>query len=204
MLRRQREIFDADERRAYINDIQRYLATQMYIVPYVATPGVYAYNRWVHHRDFDRVYTKATLGFGQEFVAGLWLDQDELPVARRTPPSRRLTPTSSQTIEARIAARRLADGRIEFALRPAGSQSLLPRGRFLPANPRIGAWLQSTPVLLEGNELGRIRARRLADGRTEFGYIGSDGLSIVPRVRFFPADAPANSWLQSSLFEIPR
>ena len=64
MIRRQREMLDVDERREYLNDIQRYLATQMYIVPYVATPGVYAFNNWVHYRNADRVHLKATFGMG--------------------------------------------------------------------------------------------------------------------------------------------
>ena len=152
MIQRQREILNVDERREYLNDIQRYLATQMYIVPYVATPGVYAFNNWVHYRNADRVHLKATFGIGQEFLPGLWIDRDR---PRADSSSGTMTNAPGQTIEVRIVARQLADGRIEFALRPTGIKSVLPRGRFFPANARSDVWLQSTPVVLQGIELGR-------------------------------------------------
>lgn len=49
----------------------------------------------------------------------------------------------------------------------------------------------------------RIVARQLADGRVEFGLRqqqpdGSYGSEILPRVRFFPADATVDRWLRSS------
>lgn len=201
MIRRQREILEADERREYINDIQRYLATQMYIVPYVAVPGVHAYNRWVHYRDADRVHMKSTYGMGQEFVTGLWIDQAGRPGGEGSA-SGTMTPARGQVIEVRIVARRLADGRIEFGLRPKGLTSLLPRSRYFPANARTGSWLQSSSVVLGSEVLGRIRARRLSDGRTEFGFVDSAGLPITPKVRFFPLGAPANTWLQSSAFDV--
>ena len=204
MIARQREILDADERREYINDIQRYLATQMYIVPYVAVPGVHAYNPWVHYRNADRVYMKSTYGMGQEFVTGLWIDEAGRPGAAEGSASGTMTPAGGETIEVRIVARRLADGRIEFGLRPEGLTSLFPRGRYFPGNARTGSWLQSTPVVLGGKELGRIRARRLSDGRTEFGFVDSAGLPITPSVRFFPPGARANAWLQSSAFKVAR
>lgn len=203
MIARQREILDIDERREYLNDIQRYLATQMYIVPYVAVPGVNAYNHWVHYRDHDRVHSKSTFGWGQEFLPGLWIDQDARHRAGGDSLSQTMTPAPGRTIEVRIVARLLRDGRIEFALHPAGLSRIHPRGRFFPANARTGIWLKSTPVFLQGHELGRIRARRLADGRTEFGFISAAGLPITPRVRFFPSDAPVSSWLQSSAFDLP-
>lgn len=199
MIQRQREILDVDERREYLNDIQRYLATQMYIVPYVATPGVYAFNDWVRYRNADRVHLKATFGIGQEFLPGLWIDRDR---PRADTSSGTMTNAPGQTIEVRIVARQLADGRIEFALRPTGIPSVLPRGRFFPANARSDVWLQSTPVVLQGIELGRIRARRLSDGRTEFGFVDAAGLPITPRVRFFPSEPSTNSWLQSSAFQV--
>ena len=90
--------------------------------------------------------------------------------------------------EARIAARVLADGRIEMALqqREAGEAwgALLPAGvRFLRPFAETGRWLVSVPVGLaaEGSDRGpsggglspdphevRIAARRLDNGRIEF------------------------------------
>ena len=54
-------------------------------------------------------------------------------------------------IVVRIAARRLEDGRVEFALQPQQpgrewSGRTYPAGRFLGANPPTGRWLNSTPV----------------------------------------------------------
>ena len=54
-------------------------------------------------------------------------------------------------IAVRIAARRLENGRIEFALQPQKRNGewggrLYPSIRFLPANPPRGRWLNSSPV----------------------------------------------------------
>lgn len=51
MFAAQRGILDFDERLAYIQDIQRYLATKMYVVPYVSVPGIIAFNPWVKQVD---------------------------------------------------------------------------------------------------------------------------------------------------------
>ncbi|MDE2987792.1 MAG: hypothetical protein OXT70_07020 [Chloroflexota bacterium] len=54
--------------------------------------------------------------------------------------------------EARINARKLEDGRIEFAMQVkegnAWSDRILPRGRYFPAHAEVGKWLNSTPVSL--------------------------------------------------------
>ena len=72
MIERQRQILDPAERRNYINDMQRYLATKMYIVPYTATPGVYAFQPYMRYREHAAMPMKATYGWGQEFIPGLW------------------------------------------------------------------------------------------------------------------------------------
>ena len=105
--------------------------------------------------------------------------------------------------EARIAARRLADGRIEFALQPRTAsgwgERVLPSRRFFPAAGGSG-WLHSSPVTAGGAE-ARISARRLADGRVEFALQPRAGAGwgerILPRQRFFPA-AGGERWLHSS------
>ncbi len=50
---------------------------------------------------------------------------------------------------------------------------------------------------------GRIIARRLPDGRTEFGWlpVGADD-RILPRSRYFPTDAQPTRWLRSSPIEV--
>ena len=46
----------------------------------------------------------------------------------------------------RINARRLSDGRIEFAFTPTGGQRILPPARFFPTDATIGRWLHSTEI----------------------------------------------------------
>ena len=61
---------------------------------------------------------------------------------------------SSDSAEVRIAARKLDDGRVEFALQQRTgsewSERILPRARKLPANPGVDRWLTSSPVRLSG------------------------------------------------------
>lgn len=57
--------------------------------------------------------------------------------------------------EARVAAYKHEDGRVEFAIQvregDRWGERLLPRGRVLGANARTGRWLTSTPVSLPGS-----------------------------------------------------
>ena len=183
----QRGILDFDARVKYINDIQRYMATKMYMVPYVATPGVYAFNPWVRQLDYAGIHPKTTYGIGQEFLPGLYVDR-----------GRPRAPSSTSIRGGKIVARRLTDGRIEFGFQPAFGARALPRARFFPVNARSGRWLNSSSVTLNGVAVGRISARRLLDGRTEFTFLPDVGERVVPRVRFFPAGRSATGWLSSS------
>ena len=134
---------------------------------------------------------------------GQW---DELQFVVNLSPAPTAQPTSSttETVSAQIVARRLSDGQIEFALQPAGAARILPRSRFFPARPRIGSWLNSTAVVHLGTTLGRISARRLSDGRTEFGFFPlTGGERILPRTRMFPSSTVNRSWLSSNTFAIP-
>ena len=121
-------------------------------------------------------------------------------------------------VEVRIVARRLADGRVEFGLQERGGDGswgarLLPSRRFFPPDATVGRWLVSSPLVLSVgwttfDDLGvevevRIVARRLADGRVEFGLQerggdGSWGGRLLPSRRFFPLDATVGRWLVSS------
>ena len=104
-----------------------------------------------------------------------------------------------EKVNGRIVARRVADGRTEFGFQPEGEDRVLPRSRFFPANAGINRWLQSRPVSVDGQEVGRINARLLPDGRIEFGLLPVDGQRILPQSRFFPANARADRWLRSSV-----
>ena len=125
-------------------------------------------------------------------------------------------------IDARIVARRLADGRTEFALQQRRSDGQwsdrqLPRGRFFPAGARPGRWLASTPLTLTPGSSAadlaamdvpvRIVARRLTDGRLEFALQqrredGGWGDRQFPRARFLPTRAGVGRWLASSAMTV--
>ena len=47
--------------------------------------------------------------------------------------------------------------------------------------------------------LGRILARRLDDGRIEFGFNPAEGDRVFPSARFFPASPPVDRWQTSSI-----
>lgn len=98
----------------------------------------------------------------------------------------------------RIVAQRLADGRTEFGWQPAGAARILPRARYFPADAQVDRWLNSSPVEVDGEAIGRINARLLDDGRIEFAFTPTDGERIAPPARYFPANARANRWLRST------
>ena len=75
---------------------------------------------------------------------------------------------------------------------------MLPTGRFFPADVDHRRWLRSTPVEVDGAQLGRINARLRSDGRIEFAFTPTDGGRIEPRVRHFPTDATVGVWLRST------
>ena len=102
----------------------------------------------------------------------------------------------------RIAARRIANGSIEFAWQVEGGDRILPRSRYLPADPPTGRWLNSSAIVVEGVDLGRINVRVNADtGRVEFAFTPAGGERILPPSRYFPSSAEAGVWLQSTIIE---
>ena len=48
----------------------------------------------------------------------------------------------------RINARRLSDGRIEFAFTPTDGERIAPSARYFPANARVNRWLRSTEITI--------------------------------------------------------
>lgn len=133
-----------------------------------------------------------------------------------------LAQSASGDIKARINARPLDDGRLEFAFQLESQTDdlmeeeentptewddrLLPRGRNFPSEPSIGTWLSSRPSILVGEVETRIRARRHEDGRTEFALQqkldGENwGENILPSGRFLSAEhrtSHIDRWLNSS------
>ena len=108
---------------------------------------------------------------------------------------------TAAAVEGRIVAKLLADGRIEFGFQPVGSERILPSSRYFPVSS-MGRWLVSSNVVYEGETLGQITARRIDDGRVEFGLIPTGGERILPSSRFFPTNARVDGWLRSSVIEV--
>ena len=137
----------------------------------------------------------------------------------------------------RISAKPLADGRIEFAVQLAESscdedtntmdtmetedcertetswgKRVLPQVRKFPAKPTTERWYSSSPPILIGEVETRIRARRLADGRTEFALQQkADGISwgehILPSGRYISAahqKSHIDRWLNSTPAQLAR
>ena len=106
------------------------------------------------------------------------------------------TETSIDVVGA-IMARQLPDGRLEFAFRPSGGARIFPEQRYVPADAELNSWLVSSDVTHVDATLGRIIARRLDDGRMEFGFRVEGGDELLPHLRFVPA-VTSGAWLRSS------
>ena len=115
-----------------------------------------------------------------------------------------------ESVELRIAARPLVDGRVEFALqqRAGGDwgERLLPQRRFFPADAAPGQWLVTSALGItaeSGASEFRIAARRLTDGRTEFAMQQRTGgvwaMRLLPERPFLPATASVGRWHPSSV-----
>ncbi|MCY3570679.1 MAG: RCC1 domain-containing protein [Chloroflexi bacterium] len=105
---------------------------------------------------------------------------------------------------ARIVARLLESGAIEFGFQPVGAEPILPRSRFFPPDVRVNRWLMSSDIAYGGEVVGRIAARLLENGRVEFGFVSPEGERILPDQRMFPISAQVDTWLRSGSFRLDR
>ena len=129
----------------------------------------------------------------RDYVAPLGSETDDL-----------LSATVLEPLEARIVARLLSNGSIEFGLQPEGEERILPQSRFFPTSARIDRWLVSSDVDYQGELLGRITARLLESGQVEFAFVAPNGERILPDSRFFPTGARVDRWLRSSPLDLDR
>ena len=102
----------------------------------------------------------------------------------------------------RILSRLGDDGRIELGVELSYGQQILPTVRHLPADAAIDGWWATSEVEVREDPIGKIRARRLADGRVELGFLGTDGVEIAPDIQYLPADLPVGVWLRSGEIEV--
>ena len=122
-------------------------------------------------------------------------------------------PSDCSRTVVRIVAKRVADGRTEFALQqdrgspgngdPDWGDRRRPARRFFPTVAEVDRWLFSAPLTVRAGEecpgaLVRITARLLPDDRIEFGLRQGSGQLQLPTRRFFPSDARVGRWLASS------
>ena len=120
------------------------------------------------------------------------LEPEPPPTEEPAPPSFRL----------RIIARLGDDGRIEHGTELIGGFQILPDVRYLRPDAPVDTWQFSSDVELRDDLLGRIRARRLADGRVEMSFRSIAGEEVLPDVRYLPADLPERLWFRSGEIEI--
>ena len=105
------------------------------------------------------------------------------------------------TYHLRVIARLGDDGRIEFGAELVSGLEILPDVRYLRADAPAGEWRESSDVLAGEVALGRIRARRLADGRIEMGFI-TGGEQRQLDIRYLPGDLPEGIWFRSGEIEV--
>ncbi len=103
----------------------------------------------------------------------------------------------------RILARLVENGRIELGVELADGEQILPTIRHLPAGVAVDEWQVSSDVEVGDDPIGKIRVRRLADGRVELGFQTIDGEVVLPDVRYLSVDLPAGVWLRSGEIEAP-
>ena len=119
--------------------------------------------------------------------------------------------SGADAVEVRITARKLANGKVEFGLQQrqgddAWGDRQLPDVRLFPTTAGVDRWLVSSSLAVGDAEV-RITARKLANGKVEFGLQqrqGDDawGDRQLPEVRLFPTTAAVGRWLVSSSLSI--
>ena len=95
--------------------------------------------------------------FPANVAHGRWLVSAPLTIQAQADSMSAATPDPLS--EVRITARRLDDGRTEFALQQRGAddqwgERQLPTRRFFPANVAAGRWLVSAPLTIQVEEVG--------------------------------------------------
>jgi len=121
--------------------------------------------------------------------------------ARAPEPVVEAAPPAPPTLRLRVIASLRDDGRVEHGVELHG-QHVLPPARLLPVDAPVGQWHTSRSVEVNGQSIGLVRARRLADGRIELGFRDVNGNTVEPEIRFV-ADPPAGIFVRSSVIEVP-
>ena len=102
----------------------------------------------------------------------------------------------------RIVVRLGEDGRIEHGVQISGGERILPTRRYVSPGAPAGQWRVSSGVEVDGAIIGKIRSRRLDDGRLELGFLDAAGGPITPDIRYLPAGIQTGVWLSSAEIEV--
>ena len=107
----------------------------------------------LQERGTDGTWEERRLPRGRFFPAGTrvgrWLGSS--PLTLELSPDSMSAAAGDSGLEVRVAKQLLSDGRMEFALQErqadgSWGERRLPRGRFFPADTRVGRWLGSSPL----------------------------------------------------------
>ena len=151
----------------------------------------------------DRAYCGASAASDDHDLLLSGLDLDSNPVIPA--PEAAAEPPAPPAVTAnRLLARVLSDGQVEFAADLSNGDRALPVQRLLPVGAAVDQWLRTAPITHDGEELGRIYARRLSNGLVQATYV-PDGVGMSSTSRWVvPEDAPVNAWLASAELERGR
>lgn len=137
------------------------------------------------------------------FLASLSIDDNEAIEELFTPEfPEPEAETPSQSL--RVIAMALEDGRLELGVELPDGEQVLPETRHMPTDASVGAWFLSGDVQIDEEVIGKIRARRLADGRVEMGFLTPDGVAVTPDLRYIASDIPNGAWFRSAQIEAPQ
>ena len=138
------------------------------------------------------------------FLEGLAIDDSSeiLELFGHEQPLATVAPESPHRL--RIIARLNEDGRIEHGVELRGGEQVFPTRRHLSADAPAGEWQTSSDVEVDETPIGRIRTRRLEDGRVELGFMDAGGGIVTPEIRYLSADMPSGVWLRSAEIEVTK
>ena len=136
----------------------------------------------LQEREADGSWAARRLPARRMFPAGArvgrWLSSSSLTVELQS--GSMLTDVESPGVEVRVAAQRLADDRMEFALQEREADGSwgarrLPQRRMFPAAPDVGRWLSSSPLTVRVAEPPLTTASPVEPGDCDF----VDGAALV-------------------------
>ena len=142
---------------------------------------------------------EATNGWASDFLSVLSLDQR----SARQFLGLETSPPPPAPHRLRMLARLTEDGRLEHGVELVGGEQVLPDVRYLAADAPVDEWRLSSEVEVDGGYLGRIRTRRLEDGRVELAFQTANGDVVTPEIRYMPSDMPVDVWLRTGEIEVP-